>query len=225
MKAMILAAGKGQRMLPLTQHCPKPLLTVGNTTLIEKNIHALKQAGVSEIIINIHYHGHQISDRLGNGERYGIPIRYSDESQQLLGTGGGIHHALPLLGDEPFIVIGSDIWTDYPLKNLTSKNVSHAHLILVPNPSFHPCGDFSLNDSGKVTTPSSPTVTFASIGVFHPQLFANSPSQQYELSNVLNPAINDQLVTGEIYNNTWWNVGTPELLHQLNQSIKKQVIH
>jgi MurNAc alpha-1-phosphate uridylyltransferase len=214
MKAMILAAGRGERMRPLTDTTPKPLLPVGNTTLIEHVLHEVKKAGVTEVIINVHYLGNQIMQHCGDGSRYGLTIHYSIE-ETLLDTGGGIFNALPLLGHAPFLLLSADIWTDFPLSELVNKSVNAAHLVLVNNPPFHSQGDFGLNAANKIEKNSATKLTYANIGVIHPDLFKDETAGVFPLRKVLFPAIEEGLVTGEHYRGQWYNVGTVEELKKL----------
>ena len=211
---MILAAGRGERMGTLTQHTPKPLLRVNGKYLIEYALHRIKEADIHEVIINIFYHADQIKLALGDGKRYGLSIIYSEE-KECLETGGGILHAMPYLGDEPFLVMSSDIITDYPLSHLRDKRNGLAHLLMVKNPSYHLQGDFGIVD-GKIDINSKPTLTFASIGVYHPQLFTTCQLKQFRLTHVLIPAIQSHQVTGEYYDGLWANIGTPEDLEKIN---------
>ena len=149
MKAMILAAGRGERMRPLTDATPKPLLRVGGQCLIEYHLKALQRAGIREAVINLGHLGEQIQALLGDGQRYGLDIRYSHEEDHILDTGGGIHHALPMMGEEPFLVINGDIFTDFPFESLRGRAVALAHVVLVANPVHHPQGD------GRQSRPSS----------------------------------------------------------------------
>lgn len=208
MRAMILAAGRGERMKALTDKTPKPLLRVGDRYLIEFAIENLKRAGVHEIVVNISWHANAIKSALGDGKQYGVTLVYSEESQRLE-TGGGITKALPLLGDEPFIVVSADIITDYPLKKLTQQPLGLAHLVLVDNPPFHPHGDFGLNGK-QVDVLSAPAYTFANIGVYRPELFDGCAVEVFPLSKLLFPAIRKHQITGEYYKGVWYNVGTPE---------------
>lgn len=213
MRAMILAAGRGERMRELTHEMPKPLLKVAGHHLIEYSIYALRKAGITEIIINICYHAEQIKAVLGDGRRYGVTIHYSEE-ETALETGGGIFQALPLLGDEPFLVMSSDIICDYPLQNLLQEPHGLAHLVLVDNPVFHPGGDFSL--SGRhICYDQGQTLTFGNIGVYRPELFAHCHAGRFRLSDVLKPEIINQQVSGEYYKGFWHNVGTPEQLNSV----------
>ena len=210
MKAMILAAGRGVRMQSLTDNTPKPLLKVKNTTLIEHNLLQLKQAGITEVVINVCYLADQIIEKLGDGSQYGLEIHYSVEDA-LLDTGGGIKKALPLLGDAAFLVLSSDIWTDYPFENLVNKTVNGAHLVLVDNPSYHASGDFGLQDN-IVVEKADDKLTYSSIAVMHPQLFDGYEESVFPLSTVFRDAMSKGVVTGEHYDGVWFNVGTPEEL-------------
>src|SRR3990167_5562853 len=215
MRAMILAAGRGERMGELTLHTPKPLLKVGGHFLIEYAIANLKQADITDIVINIAYHQEQITAALGNGHAFGVDIVYSREKERLE-TGGGILQALPLLGDEPFIVISSDVISDYPLQQLHCPSDSLAHLLMVDNPHYHPRGDFGIRN-GKIVTDAMPTFAFASVGIYRKELFANCHPGHFRLTNVLVPAITAGNVTGEHYQGMWYNIGTPQELADINQ--------
>ena len=166
MKALILAAGRGERMRPLTDTTPKPLIQAGKHRLIEYHLINLKNAGFKDIVINIAWLGKQIIDTLGDGSDYGLSISYSDEGKQALETGGGIFNALPLLGDKPFVVINGDTWTDYPLNNLVDLNpAGTAHLVLVNNPQHNPDGDFFLHNEKLIETGEC-KYTYSGIGVY-----------------------------------------------------------
>lgn len=206
-RAMILAAGRGERMGELTVHTPKPLLRAAGRYLIEYAILNLKQAGIQEIVINVSYHAEQIKSALGDGSQYGVNIFYSEEAERLE-TGGGIFQALSLLGDEPFLVVSGDVITDYPLQQLSSNPQGLAHLVMVPNPDYHPQGDYGLQD-GHLVLQAKAKLTFGNIGVYQPALFANCKPGHFRLASLLNPAIEAGLVTGELYQGAWHNVGTP----------------
>jgi len=208
---MILAAGRGQRMGVLTEKTPKPLLKVAGKYLIEYSIHSLIQMGVRDIIINICYHADQIKNALGDGSRYGAIFHYSEE-KEALETGGGIFQALPLLGDQPFIVLSSDVITDYPLQHLSREPAKLAHLILVNNPVYHPRGDFCLRDS-VIYCADQNEFTFANVGIYRPELFANCEAGKFRLGNLLKDAVKNSQVTGEYYQGVWHNVGTAEDLN------------
>lgn len=214
MRAMILAAGRGERMGALTEKTPKPLLRVADHYLIEYMINQLARANIREIVINVSYHGEQIKAALGNGDRYGVQLVYSEEVERLE-TGGGIFKALPLLGDKPFIVLSSDIITDFPLENLSQSPQGLAHLVLVDNPTFHPRGDFGLRHN-VIDKQALPTFTFANIGVYRPELFANCEAGYFPLNRLLLPAIQQKQITGELYQGLWYNIGTPDTLQEVN---------
>lgn len=207
MRAMILAAGRGERMGELTQEIPKPLIRIGDNYLIEYSILALAKFGIKDLVINVCYRGEQIKNALGSGERYGLSIHYSEE-KEALETGGGIFQALPLLGGEPFIVVSSDIVTDYDFYNLPKEPEGLAHLILVDNPIFHPKGDFSLVDH-LVCYGQERMLTFGNIGLYRPELFKNAKPGRFRLSEVLNAGIADKKITGDYFQGAWYNVGSP----------------
>lgn len=208
MRAMILAAGRGERMQHLTLENPKPLLKLYGNYLIEYSIRALAQAGIKEVVINVCYKADMIQETLGNGARYGVDIVYSVE-QEALETGGGIFQALPLLGKDPFIVISCDVVTDYDLRKLQYQQEGLAHLVLVNNPDFRPQGDFCLRDK-TICLGDHHRYTFASMGVYHPELFAHCKPGRFRLGDVLKTAILQKSVTGELYDGFWQNIGTPE---------------
>lgn len=220
MKAMILAAGRGERMRPLTDHTPKPLLEVGGKALIEYHLHALRQAGITEVIINHAWLGRQIEARLGNGERYGLQIQYSPEVPVALETAGGIIQALPRLGQAPFVVINGDIWCDYPLQQLPLQPEGLAHLVMVANPPHNPQGDFYLQQNGRLEAEGEPKLTYSGIGLYDPRLFAGLEAGIRPLAPLLKTAMARGLVTGEQYAGQWWDVGTPERLQELDLTLK-----
>ena len=215
MKAMILAAGKGERMRPLTLTTPKPLVPVGGVPLIEYHLRALARAGFSEVVINHAWLGQQIEDYLGDGARHGLSIRYSAEGEPLE-TGGGIFRALPLLGDEPFVVVNGDIWTDYDFTALRQPLAGLAHLVLADNPAHHPGGDFTLDD-GQVhdARPGAQTLTYSGIAVLHPRLFAGCTEGAFKLAPLLRNAMAQAAVTGEHLQGHWVDVGTHERLAEV----------
>jgi len=213
---MILAAGWGTRMRPLSNDTPKPLIKIARKALIEYHIEHLVKAGITDIVINHARFRDQIEQMLGDGQAYGAAIHYSTEGEQPLETGGGIFKALPLLGDGPFIVVNSDIWCDYPLSKLPNKFNGHAYLVLVDNPDHHPKGDFALED-GRVLAEGPSMLTFSGIGVYRPELFADCHPGTFTLAPVLRIAMTNGLVTGEHYQGLWADVGTPERLHQIQE--------
>ncbi|BBB24176.1 nucleotidyl transferase [Isorropodon fossajaponicum endosymbiont JTNG4] len=217
MFGMILAAGRGKRMMLLTKNTPKPLIKVQGLTLIEHSINALKNAGITKIVINISYLGEQIKSHLGNGSKFGVNIHYSDESKGVLETAGGIIKALPLLGIKPFVVINSDVLCDYDLSNLTLPENSLAHLVLIDNPKHNPAGDFSLNDT-QLTLADTKTYTFSGVGIYHPTLFKSYLfEKKLALSKVLKAAIAKNQISAEYYTGYWQDIGTPERLELANK--------
>lgn len=220
MKAMILAAGRGERMRPLTDHLPKPLLQVGGKMLIAYHLEKLKAANITEVVINHAWLGEKIEQALGDGSRYGLSIHYSAEGEALE-TAGGIVKALPLLGDAPFMVINGDIFCDYDVANLPASLPGLAHLLLVNNPLHHPQGDFVLTDSGHVVASGVEKLTFSGIGVYHPDLFKDFQPGKRALAPVLRDAMQQQQVTGEHHHGIWHDIGTPERLNELDKSLLK----
>ena len=210
MRAMILAAGRGERMGEMTLVKPKPLLRARGHYLIEYVIQHLKQAGITDIIINVAYLGDQIIKALGSGSRYGVNIEYSVEENRLE-TGGGMLKALPMLGSQPFVLVSADVISEFPLPSLPKQLSGLAHLVLVPNPGFKPEGDFGLRD-GLVDMDAKPSYTFGNISVIHPDLFDGCSPGYFPLSQLLFPAIREGRVTGEIYQGKWFNIGTQEQL-------------
>lgn len=220
MKAMILAAGKGERMRPLTLTTPKPLIRVGGVPLIEYHLRALARAGFTEIVINHAWLGQQIEDHLGDGSRFGVRIHFSPEGEPLE-TGGGIFRALPLLGNEAFVVVNGDIWTDYDFSTLRRPLEGLAHLVLVDNPEHHPDGDFILAD-GKVHEGGAPAdkLTYSGIAVLHPRLFDGCSDGAFRLAPLLCKAMAEERVSGEHLEGHWVDVGTHERLAQVETLIK-----
>lgn len=219
MKAMILAAGQGTRMRPLTDHTPKPLLKVGGKPLIVWHLEKLAAAGYRDIVINIGWLGYQIPEALGDGSQWQLKLHYSDEQiEGILETAGGIIKALPSLGSEPFLVINGDVWCDYPcLAQRLSPNTL-AHLILVNNPEHNLKGDFSLQNQ-QVLNEGEARLTFSGIGYYHPALFADLPYGKRPLAPVLRAAMQHSQVTGEHYQGTWLDIGTPERLADLDRRL------
>lgn len=216
MRALILAAGRGERMRPLTDTTPKPLLAVGGRPLIEWHLQALAAAGITEVVINHAWLGERIEAALGDGGRFGLQIRYSPEPPGALETAGGIVNALPLLGEAPFLVVNGDIWTDYAFARLpTALGGDLAHLVLVDNPPQHPQGDFRLA-GGRVHAEGAPRLTFSGIGVYSPALFAGLPPGRRPLAPVLREAMAGGRVSGEHHRGRWFDIGTPERLAGLD---------
>jgi MurNAc alpha-1-phosphate uridylyltransferase len=218
MKAMILAAGRGERMRPLTDHTPKPLLEAGGRPLIEHLIAALAEGGFNDIIVNTAHLAERIEDYLGDGTRLGVRIRYSPEGEALE-TGGGIYRALPLLGDQPFVVVNGDIATDFPFGRLRERPEGLAHLVLIPNPPHHPKGDFAL-DGEKVVDVEQRRLTFAGIGVYRPELFAGCSPGRFPLAPLLRAAMPQGKVSGEFYGGFWMDIGTAERLGEYDHWLR-----
>jgi MurNAc alpha-1-phosphate uridylyltransferase len=217
MKAMILAAGRGQRLRPYTDSTPKPLLKAGKFLLIEYIIHALVKAGITEIIINIAHLAEQFPARLGNGHQYGVNITYSPEQEGALETAGGIINALPLLGDEPFLIVNGDVWTDYDYQGLVQKSLSPdrmCHLVMINNPVHNTLGDFALT-AGLIEPEGELKYTYSGIGVYHPNLFSGLAVQRLALKPILLKAIANEQISGELYQGDWSDIGTIERLESL----------
>jgi MurNAc alpha-1-phosphate uridylyltransferase len=215
MKAMILAAGRGERMRPLTDDCPKPLLQVGGQRLIEYHVQQLASAGFHDIVINTARLGELFPQFLGDGSRYGVRLHYSHEGATALETAGGIIHALPLLDSEVFVVVNGDIWSDYDYAKLPQTLKGLAHLVLVDNPEHHPNGDFQLTPEREVI--DQPGLTFSGIGVYARELFTPFESQVKPLAPLLRAAMAQHAVTGEYYAGQWWDIGTPQRLQALHE--------
>ena len=220
MRAMILAAGRGERMRPLTDTRPKPLLEVGGKPLIQYHLEALARAGIKDVVINLAWQGELIRRALGDGERFGLRICYSEEPEGALETGGGILAALPLLGPGPFLLISGDIWTDFPLQSLGRRlaNGDVAHFVLVRNPAFHAQGDFGL-DTGRLLD-RAPRHTYANIGVLCAEFFADRQPGRFPLAPLMFEWIRRGRVSGELYRGRWYNLGTPMQLTQLDADLR-----
>ncbi len=218
-KAMILAAGRGERMRPLTDTLPKPLLKVDGKALIEYHIEALKDAGITDILINTSWLGDIIPEYLGDGGYWKVNLTFSHEDTALE-TAGGIRKALDFFGDEPFVVVNGDVWTDFDYA-LLNKPKAKAHLILVPNPAQHPNGDFGL-DNGSVLASSETQYTFSGIGVYHPEIFKHlTENEAAPLAPILRNLMENEEVTGQLFQGEWRDIGTPERLEALNKEFQK----
>lgn len=208
---MILAAGRGERLRPLTDRIPKPLIEVGGQPLIAYHLQALAAAGVDEVVINIAYRGQQIRQTLGDGGRFGLRIAYSEETPGALDTGGGVANALPLLGTEPFVLVSSDVWGDIDFTTLVGRRlVGDAHLVLVDNPPHHDAGDFGLTDGWIHERP--PRLTYAGVGVYTPALFRAAVEPRFSLASVISGAMTVDGVTGQHHRGRWIDVGRPSAL-------------
>lgn len=221
-KAMILAAGLGERMRPLTNHTPKPLLEVAGKPLIVYHLEKLAKAGFEEVIINIAHLGYMISEALGDGSKWGIKIIYSDEQEEgALESAGGIVKALPLLGEAPFLVVNGDVWCDYVFDADFDLKGDLAHLILVDNPDHNAKGDFTLED-GRVLNDGDAKYTFSGIGYYSPELFSGVTYGASPLAPLLREAIKLERVSGERYKGQWRDIGTPQRLDEINTLLSHQ---
>jgi len=220
---MILAAGRGERMRPLTLAKPKPLLEAGGAPLIVHHLRALQAAGFQDVVVNLSWLGDQIRAGLGDGGRYGVRLHYSDEGPEPLETGGGIFRALPLLGAGPFLVLNGDVWTDLDWPRLRDKLGSHdvAHLVLVPNPAHNAKGDFVLR-SGRIVESPGERHTFSGVGVYRAELFAGCRDGIFKLAPLLRAAARDGRVSGELHSGAWLDIGTPERLAHLDELLRRR---
>ena len=215
MIAMILAAGRGERLRPLTNSVPKALVEVQGESLLERHLRALASAGIETVVINLGWLGEQIVDSVGSGLRYGLNVVYSPEGDNILETGGGIHRALPMLGAKPFLVINADIFTDMPLSIADLGEEDAAHLVLVPTPVNKSGGDFDLVD-GRIRNGDIPDYTFSGVAVYRPEFFADCVPGRFSVVPMLRAAADARQVRGNLYRGLWKDVGTPESLTALN---------
>ncbi|KRG66937.1 mannose-1-phosphate guanylyltransferase [Stenotrophomonas terrae] len=232
MKALIFAAGLGERMRPLTEHTPKPLLSVAGVPLIEWHLQRLAALGISDVVVNTSWLATQFPQTLGDGNRWGLRLHYLYEGPVPLETGGGMHNALPLLGDAPFLAVNGDIWSDFDFAHLPREPKGNAHLLMVDNPDHHPRGDFILSADGQLhDNGDAPRLTFAGIGVYRPQLLqdwqavigdadgsAETPPR-FKLAPLLRAAMANTAVSGQHHQGRWTDVGTPERLQQLDKQL------
>ena len=219
MKAMLLAAGRGERMRPLTDDLPKPLLQVGGRPLIEYHLLALARAGIREVVVNLSWQAATLRAHLGDGSRFGLHLHLSDEGPVALETGGGIHRVLGRLGPGPFLVVNADVWTDFPLASLSLPADALAHLVLVPNPPQHPSGDFCLQPDGTIGA-AGERGTYAGLAVFTPELFAGCSAGRFPLKPLLDRAQQAGRLTGRFWRGHWFDVGTPERLAALDAALR-----
>lgn len=216
MIAMLLAAGRGERLRPITATVPKALVEVRGESLLERHLVGLHAAGVQTVVINLGWLGEQIVERVGSGAAYGLNVLYSPEGEDILETGGGIHRALPMLGREPFLVVNADTYTDmpYPAPQLAADDLGH--LVLVPTPDHKAKGDFELHD-GRVRNSANPALTFSGVAVYRPDFFAECEPGRFPLAPMLRDAADADRLAGSIYSGLWRDVGTPERLAALNR--------
>lgn len=214
--AMVLAAGRGERLRPLTNRLPKALVEVGGVSLLERQLERLAKGGVDTVVINLGWLGDMIVERIGDGGRFGLQVVYSPEYDNVLETGGGIRRALPLLGREPFWVVNADIFSDYPLATLDLQPECLAHLVLVPVPEHKARGDFDLR-CGKVRLSTAPAWTFSGMAIYSPELFQDTEVGRFPLAPLLFAAAERGQLSGEVYLGVWEDVGTVERLRRLNE--------
>ena len=227
MKAFIFAAGLGKRLAPITDHTPKPLVSVCGLPLIVWHIRKLVSIGITDLVINCHWLRHKLMSALGDGSEFGARILWSEE-QELLNTGGGLKNALPLVGDQPFLVINGDVWTDYPFEKLlktTLLDTNLAHLVMVANPPQHTEGDFSITSNGKLREAGEKRYTYSGIGLYRPELLTKfAPAiQSFPLPVALRQAIATDQISGEFYSGDWEDVGTIERLNSLEHRLQNSI--
>lgn len=222
MKAIVLAAGRGERMRPLTDTTPKILLPVAGKPLAGHHLEALARAGIRDVVMNLSWLGGCIRAALGDGHAFGVRLTYVDEGPVALETGGGIFNALPALGSAPFLVVNGDVWTDFDLGTLRLEAAAHGRLVLVPNPPHHPRGDFGL-EGDRVVARAADRFTYAGIGIFRPELFRGRTAGRYPLLPLLESAIAAGTLRGQVHRGEWFDVGTPERLDALRRRVGRGV--
>jgi MurNAc alpha-1-phosphate uridylyltransferase len=214
---MILAAGRGERLRPLTDDLPKALVEVRGRSLLERHLDHLGDAGIKDVVINLGWHGKQIQERVGSGSEYGLNVAYSDEGQTILETGGGILNALHLLGNDPFLVVNADIVTDMPVPDVVLGENALGHLVLVPTPEYRDAGDFDLVE-GLLRNAVSPSLTYSGIAVYHPKFFNGCGTGRFSIVPMLREAADDGRLQGSLYEGLWADVGTPQRLAALRKA-------
>lgn len=215
MIAMILAAGRGERLRPITDSMPKALVKVQGQSLLERHLWSVRAAGIETVVINLGWLGEQIEASIGSGARFGLQVVYSQEGDNILETGGGIQRALPLFGDEPFLVVNGDVFTDIELPVALSDDAD-GHLVMVPTPDFKTQGDFELVD-GLVRNATSPALTFSGVATYRPSFFKDCEPGRFSVAPMLRRAADAGRLTGNLHSGLWEDVGTPERLERVNQ--------
>lgn len=214
MRAMILAAGRGERLRPLTDDIPKALVEVGGQSLIERHLENVSAAGIRTVVINLGWHGDRIVERIGLGARFGLDVLYSQEGDNVLETGGGVFKALPMLGPEPFLVINADIFTDMPVPEIELRDDVDGHLVLVPKPDYRDHGDFDLID-GLVQRAEKPALTFSGFAMYRPEFFRDCTGGRFSLAPMMFEAADAGRLSGSVYEGFWADIGTPERLREV----------
>lgn len=217
MKAMILAAGRGERLRPLTDTVPKALVEVQGRSLIDWHLDRIARAGIGDVVINLGWLGHRVREHVGDGSRYGVTVQYSDEGENILETGGGMHRALPVLGSEPFLAINADVFTAMPVPKIRLEPDDLGHLVLVPNPSHRERGDFVL-DRGRIRNADNCDLTFSGIAVYRPALFQGCSAGRFSIVPRLLAAADNGKLQGSRYDGAWADIGTAERLAAANRS-------
>ncbi len=219
MKAMILAAGRGERLMPLTETTPKALVEINGKPLIVHHILNLKRHGINDIVINTAYLSNKLEQYVGNGQAFGVNIFYSKEKEGGLETGGGIVNALPLLGDEPFITVNADIYCPFNFKTLPILDPSLAHLVLVKNPAHNPRGDYAIDNAMLSNREDLNKYTFSGIAVYHPDFFKNCPIEKYSVTSLIKEKANANIVSAELSTEIWHDIGTEERLYEARNTL------
>lgn len=211
MIAMILAAGRGERLRPLTDTVPKCLVEVRGQSLLERHLEHVSKAGIKNVVINLGWLGEQIVERVGSGSEYGLNVLYSEEGDNVLETGGGIRKALPVLGSEPFLVLNADIFTEMPVPIVALRDNALGHLVLVPTPGYRAVGDFDLN-GGMIRNGDTPALTFGGVAIYRPEFFDGCGAGKFSIVPLMRAAADAGRLQGSLYEGVWADVGTPERL-------------
>ena len=218
MKAMILAAGRGERLRPLTDEIPKPLIEVGGRSLLERHLDNVRSAGIETVVINLGWLGDKIVEHVGSGKRYGLKVIYSQEGNNILETGGGIHKALPMLGSEPFLVVNADIYTDMPVPDASLEDECLGHLVMVPTPGYRDRGDFNI-EAGLIRNGTDAALTFSGVAIYRPDFFDGCEAGRFSIAPLLREAADRGQLSGSLYEGLWADAGTPDRLAALKASM------
>jgi MurNAc alpha-1-phosphate uridylyltransferase len=218
MKAMILAAGRGERLRPLTDEIPKPLIEVGGRCLLERHLDNVKSAGIETVVINLGWLGDKIVEYVGSGKRYGLEVIYSQEGNNILETGGGIHKALPMLGSEPFLVVNGDIYTDMSVPDVSLEYEHLGHLVMVPTPGYRDRGDFNIEE-GLICNGTDAALTFSGVAIYRPDFFDGCEAGRFSIAPMLREAADRGQLSGSLYEGLWADAGTPDRLAALKASL------